>query len=165
MRTNLRELETNWREYLAGDSCPDVLGLAPLSEEQSEVIRQLVADELAKSPGSSSHALFALLRGFPACLAVWLARKAGEAYEAGAFWDKFGASIGANIPLNQRTEFAARFRRACRDTMSVWLPPKDLGGHNIVAEFLHQAGLPLDRCEGFAEHVRKVERTDRKSVV
>jgi len=30
---------------------------------------------------------------------------------------------------------------------------------NIVAEFLHQAGLPLDRCEGFAQHVRKVERS------
>jgi len=43
--------------------------------------------------------------------------------------------------------------------MAIWLPPEELGGHNIVAEFLHQAGLPLDRCHGFAQHVRKVERS------
>ena len=42
--------------------------------------------------------LFGLLHEFPACLAVWLARKAGEAYEAGAFWEKFGTLIGVTIP-------------------------------------------------------------------
>jgi hypothetical protein len=61
--------------------------------------------------------------------------------------------------MHRRDEFAKRFRRACRNTMSSWLPPEDLGGHNIVAEFLYQAGLPLERCERFAQHVRKVERT------
>ena len=66
---------------------------------------------------------------------------------------------GVSIPLYQRAEFAQHFRRACRKTMAAWLPPEELGGHNIVAEFLHQAGLPLDRCEGFAQHVRKVERS------
>ena len=45
--------------------------------------------------------------------------------------------------------------------MAICLPPVDLGGHNIVAEFLHQAGLPLDRCDRFAQHVRKVERSFR----
>jgi hypothetical protein len=43
--------------------------------------------------------------------------------------------------------------------MPGWLAPEDLGAHNLVAEFLHQAGLPLDRCNQFAEQVRKVERT------
>jgi hypothetical protein len=90
---------------------------------------------------------------------VWLARKAGEAYEAGAFWDKFGELVGTQIPMYQRDELAQRFRRACRKTMTAWLPPEDLGGHNIVAEFLYQAGMPLDRCGQFAQHVRKVERS------
>ena len=34
-----------------------------------------------------------------------------------------------------------------------------IGMNSKVAEFLHQAGLPLDRCDGFAQHVRKVERS------
>jgi hypothetical protein len=143
----LQTLETKWRGNLAGENCPPVLGLAPLSEEESEVIRQIVAAELEQHLHSPWQTLFALLQKFPACLAVWLARKAGEAYEAGAFWEKFGALTGVSIPLNQRAEFAQHFRRACRKTMAAWLPPEELGGHNIVAEFLHQAGLPLDRCE------------------
>lgn len=158
-RMTLQTLETKWREYLAAESCPPVLGLAPLSEEESEVIRQLVANELGQGFQPPWQTLFALLWEFPACLAVWLARKAGEAYEAGAFHEKCGTLTGVAIPLNQRAEFAKRFRRACRKTMAGWLPPAELGGHHIVAEFLHQAGLPLDRCDGFAQHVRKVERS------
>jgi hypothetical protein len=92
-------------------------------------------------------------------MAVWLARKAGEAYEAGAFWEKFGELIGINIPMTQREELAKRFRNATWTTMTTWLPPLELGGHNIVSQFLHQAGLPLDRCAGFAQLVRKVERS------
>lgn len=156
---SLRELEAKWREYLAAGSCPAVIGLAPLSEDESKAIHGLVADELERSSRPPWRALFELLYRFPACLSVWLARKAGEAYEAGAFWEKFGSLIGASIPLNQRAEFAKTFRYTCLKTMAAWLPPQELGGHNIVAEFLHQAGLPLDRCDGFAQHVRKVERT------
>jgi hypothetical protein len=91
-------------------------------------------------------------------MAVWLSRKAGEAYEAGAFWEKFCELIGLAIPLYDRQEFARRFQLACRKTMLIWLPPKDLGGQQHVAEFLYQAGLPLERCERFAQHFRKVER-------
>jgi hypothetical protein len=155
----LKNLETKWSAYLSGDNCPPVLGLAALLEEESETIHQLVAAELRQCSRPQWRVLFALLHEFPACLAVWFARKAGEAYEAGAFWEKFGALIGVTIPINQRDEFAQRFRRACRKTMAIWLPPEEIGGHNIVAEFLHQAGLPLDRCDGFAQHVRKVERS------
>lgn len=150
--------ETKWSAHLSQETCPPVLGLAALSEEESDVIRQLIATELQQGAYSPWQTLFALIREFPACLAVWLARKAGEAYEAGAFWEQFGELIGVFVPNNQRAEFARRFRRACRTTMAIWLPPTELGGHNIVAEFLHQAGLPLDRCSGFAQHVRKVER-------
>ena len=155
----LKNLEAKWSAYFLGDNCPPVLGLAALSEEESEIIHQLVEAELAQYSRPPWRTLFALLDEFPACLAVWFARKAGEAYEAGAFWEKFGALIGVTIPIMQRDEFAQRFRRACRRTMAIWLPPQELGGHNIVAEFLHQAGLPLDRCDGFAQHVRKVERS------
>lgn len=154
----LINLEVKWSAYFSGDNCPPVLGLAALSEEESEIIHQLVAAELGQCSRPQWRTLFALLHVFPACLAVWLARKAGEAYEAGAFWEKLGELISVTIPINQRDEFAQRFRRACWKTMAIWLPPEELGGHNIVAEFLHQAGLPLDRCDGFAQHVRKVER-------
>ena len=155
----LQGLEDKWSEYLAADGCPPVLGLAPLSEEESEIIHGLVGAQLGQPSRSRRYLLYTLLEEFPSCLAVWLARKAGEAYEAGAFWDKFGELVGMQIPVYQRDELAQRFRCACRSTMAAWIPPEDLGGHNIVAEFLYQAGLPLDRCDRFAQHVRKVERS------
>ena len=130
-------LETRWSAYLSEGNCPPVLGLAALSEEESDVIRQLVANELGQGLHPPWQTLFALLQRFPACLAVWLARKAGEAYEAGAFWERFGELIGVVVPINQRDNFAQQFRRACRESMAVWLPPEELGGHNIVAQFLH----------------------------
>src|SRR5438876_5348062 len=107
---SLRAFDFKWREYLAAESCPAVLGLAPLSEEESEVIHRLVLRDLQWGDKWPWQTLFNLLPTYPACLAVWLARKAGEAYEAGAFWDRFGALIGAEIPLNRRAEFAKRFR-------------------------------------------------------
>ncbi|MGH9631610.1 MAG: hypothetical protein ACRD7E_25165, partial [Bryobacteraceae bacterium] len=154
----LQELEDKWRTYLKGEDCPPVLGLAPLSENESELIRRVVASVLLRYSSVQKKAFLALIEKFPACVAVWLARKAGEAYEAGAFWERFGGLIGLPIPVNQRHEFAFAFQRACRRTMSTWFPCEEGAGHNIVAEFLHQAGLPLDRCAGFAQHIRKVER-------
>lgn len=156
---SLEELEHEWSKYLVSESCPPVLGLAPLSENESDAICDLVRAVISENQRPPWRTLFSLLERFPACLAVWLSRKAGEAYEAGAFWDKFGTLIGLAIPLNQRDELARRFNWACRKTMGSWIPPKELGGRNIVAEFLYQAGLPLDRCECFAQHVRKVERS------
>jgi hypothetical protein len=155
----LKNLETKWSAYLSGDKCPPVLGLVALTEEESEIIGQLVAAEIRRGSRPQLQTLFSLLYEFPACLAVWVARKAGEAYEAGAFWDEFGELIGVSIPMNQREEFAQRYRLACRKTMTMWMPLQEPGAHRIVAEFLHQAGLPLDRCDGFAQHVRRVERS------
>lgn len=155
----LKNLEAEWKAHLSEENCPPVLGLAALSEVESDVIRQLVSTELGHGSRSQWQTLFALLQKFPASLSVWLSRKAGEAYESGAFWEKFGELVGVSIPITQRDAFAQLFRNACRKSMAVWLPPDELGGHNIVAEFLHQAGLPLDRCGGFAQHVRKVERS------
>jgi hypothetical protein len=155
----LQRLENEWSAYLASENCPPVLGLAPLSEDDCELIRQLVTEVLAQYSQPPWRLLYALLETFPASTSVWFARKAGEAYESGAFWEKFGDLIGIPVPLNHRTGLAQRFRVACRRKMSTWVAPTELGGHNIVAEFLHQAGLPLDRCQSFAQHVRKVERT------
>jgi hypothetical protein len=154
----LPEIDQKWRAYLSDDSCPPVLGLAPLSEEESHLIGQLVAAELNQHSRLRSARLFSLLEKFPACMAVWLSRKAGEAYEAGAFWDKFFELIGVTLPIYDREPFGRRFQLACSDTMSCWLPPKEMGSQRNVAEFLYQAGLPLERCARFAEHFRKVER-------
>lgn len=151
--SRLRELDAHWSAYLESEACPPVIGLAPLFEADSHAIQQLVSI-LVDRP----QRLFRLIEEFPACMAVWLARKAGEAYDAGAFWDKFGELIHISVPLNLREELVRLFRKACRTTMSSWLPPEELGGQYLVAEFLYQAGLPLDRCERFAQHVRKVER-------
>lgn len=151
--SRLQELDARWSAYLESEACPPVIGLAPLSEADSETLHQLVS-ALATRPKQ----LFVLLEQFPACMAVWLARKAGEAYDAGAFWEKFSELTAVNVPMNFRDPFTKRFRQACRKTMAAWLPPEDLGGQYLVAEFLYQAGLPLDRCERFAQHVRKVER-------
>jgi hypothetical protein len=159
--SGLKELDQKWRAYFLSDACPPVPGLAPLSDEEAERIGQkvIVHAHLPTYQKPPWRVLFALVETFPACLAVWLARKAGEAYESGAFWERFGELIGISIPMVQREEFANRFRRATWTTMTNWLPPVELGGHNIVSQFLHQAGLPLDRCAGFAQLVRKVERS------
>lgn len=155
----LETVENEWSDYLASESCPPVLGLAPLLEEDSQGIHDIVAGVLAKYRHAAWRLLFDLLEHYPASISIWLSRVAGEAYESGAFWEKFGALTGIPIDPNQRERLAKQFRKACRRRMSAWIPPTELGGHNIVAEFLYQAGLPLDRCESFALHVRKVERT------
>src|SRR3982751_5588024 len=134
----LETLEKEWSAYLASENCPPVL------------------DRYQRPPW---RLLFNLLEIYPASISVWLARVAGEAYEAGAFWEKFGALTGITVPMNQRERLPPQVRAACRRKMGTWIPPTDVGGRNYVAEFLHQAGLPLDRCASFALHVRKVERS------
>lgn len=150
----LSDLENKWVAILSGDRCPPVLGLAPLTDHESDLIGRLVV----LYPYRGSGRLLTLLDQFPATTVVWLSRKAGEAYEAGAFWDKFSELLSIPIPMYHRPELASSFRQACRRVMATWVPPTDLGGHNYVAEFLFQAGLPLDRCDRFAQHFRKVER-------
>lgn len=163
---DLKKLEEKWASGLASADCPPVPGLAALSDQESKTIGDLVhaLTNVSFAVGgqtsrSSSSVLLELLDEFPACIAVWLARKAGEAYDSGAFWEKFCQLIRVNIGMHERRLLAERFLSASRKTMADWVPPVELGGHDIVAQFLHQAGLPLDRCAGFAEHVRKVERS------
>lgn len=157
--SRFEEFEEKWSGYLGSEDCPPVPGLTPLQDHEAKEISDAIAEKILGQSGPQWRTLFTLMEEYPACLSVWLARKAGEAYEAGAFWEQFGELLGIPIPSIKREEFAQRFRRATFATMTTWLPPVDLGGHNIVAQFLHQAGLPLDRCRGFAELVRKVERS------
>ncbi len=147
----MEHFEKAWRSFLAGAQCPPVLGLAPLSDRDSEAIRAF----LRASPARSWRYW---LGTYPATMAVWLARKAGEAYDAGSFWAGFHEQTGLHIGTLERDEFVRAFRRACRATMSEWSPRVDQRGQRFVAELLYHAGLPLDRCRGFAQHVRKVER-------
>ena len=56
-----------------------------------EEIHHLVVNYSRSQPSQ----LFQLLETFPSGLAVWLARKAGEAYEAGAFWEKFARPVAS----------------------------------------------------------------------
>ncbi|MCP9496781.1 MAG: hypothetical protein MSG64_20280 [Pyrinomonadaceae bacterium MAG19_C2-C3] len=113
----LQAIDDKWSSYLTSENCPPVLGLAPLAEDESEAIYQIVKGVVAKRDRPQWRTLFDLLEIYPACLIVWLARKAGEAYEAGAFWERFGELIGLSIPLTQREELAQRFRRASRRKM------------------------------------------------
>ena len=66
----LKILEAKWSAHFSGDNCPPVLGLTALSEEESEIIHQLVAAELRQCSRSQWRTLFVLLDEFPACLAV-----------------------------------------------------------------------------------------------
>ena len=155
----LQNLEAKWSDHLAGQNCPPVLGLASLSEDESEVIRQLVADEVARERGHDGrHSFFYCVIILPV-LQYGLLAKLVKHTKRGHFGKNSRKSLELLSQSNQRDQLAMRFRGACRRSMASWLAPGDLGGHNIVAEFLHQAGLPLDRCGGFAQHVRKVERS------
>ena len=60
----LKNLEAKWSTYFLGDNCPPVLGLAALSEEESEIIHQLVEAELSQYSRPPWRTLFALLHQF-----------------------------------------------------------------------------------------------------
>ena len=61
----LKNLEAKWSAYLSGANCPPVLGLAALSEEESEIIHQLIAAELGQGSRPQRRTLFALLHEVP----------------------------------------------------------------------------------------------------
>lgn len=160
--TDLSEDDERWAKFLASEKCPPILGLAPLSEEESEFVSSwirtylpLVSRRFGQSPLVT---LMDLLRYKPAITTVWLARKAGEAYDAGTFWELFEGKIGTTIPPNERPAFAERFRDACRLVMSSYVAPTNLGAFKHVETFLFQAGLPLCHCQNFADRLRDVER-------
>ena len=157
--TKLGEFDANWRARLSADSCPPLLGLAPLRDEECKEIGREVDVALSTQIPRSPHrvqGIVRLLDRYPAVTAVWLSRLAGEAYDAGNFYDNLAAMLGCpDVPTSIRPGFVASFRRACRSTMSAFVKP-EVGNLRYVGEFLFQAGLPLCHCARFAGAMRAV---------
>ena len=97
--------DVRWADFLSTKHCPPVLGLAPLEETERQVIRDGVAERLAKQPAVGRYdGLLLLLDKYPAAMATWLAREAGEAYDDGEFWPRFEHLLGVTIPPLRRSE-------------------------------------------------------------
>lgn len=153
----LRDLDEKWRARLQRDDCPPLLGLVPLSQEECATIGAGIELEMRSAAPFAAHpvdGISRLLRRYPAAVAVWLSRLAGEAYDAGNFWDEFAAQLRCtDVPVNRRESFANEFRRACRQVMGQFFEPQ-VGSFRFVGEFLFQAGLPICHCRSFAAAMR-----------
>ena len=152
----LADYDAQWKAFLESPSCPPVLGLAPLSAHESEHIGRLVETELPSGQHQRFSRLLFLLKRFPAVMTVWLARKAGEAYD-GNFWANFNRLIGVDIPSGARPEFVSVFRQCCFRIGIVTLDPPQLGAFIHMERMLFQAGLPLCHVENFTKAMRWVE--------
>jgi hypothetical protein len=159
VRLRLAQLNKKWSDVLGSDKCPAVLGLLGLSETECDEISGLVRTATEDSrPFYKFSLLKKLLIQHPAIIAIWLARKAGEAYELGAFWDHFKTKIGVEIQPYDRPLFAQLFRDMCLRVMFEYAKPPEPGALKHVETFLFQAGLPLCHCERFAALIHQVER-------
>jgi hypothetical protein len=160
--TTLADHDKRWAESLGSEKCPPILGLASLSNDESDLLSRLVEEHLKELRWRRSESRFTLLidllRFRPAVISVWLARKAGEAYDSGKFWELFETQIGVPIPVSERPEFAEWFQYSCSRVMSNYVRPSNLGAFKYVETFLFQAGLPLCFCERFADCLRDVEK-------
>ncbi|MBT3192990.1 MAG: hypothetical protein HN341_10580 [Verrucomicrobia bacterium] len=152
-------LEGSWGSRLGSDDCPPILGLAPLSVDDEDKLTKFVSGLfLERDAAYRFDVLLGLTQRFPAVMALWLARKAGEAYEYGAFWKQFSEAIAFDIPANKRELLSLGFQVACRRVLPEYIRPPGTGARIHVKEFLFQAGLPLCHCHHFARHMRKCER-------
>jgi len=94
--------------------------------------------------------LFDLLKLYPAAIAVWFSRLAGEAYDSNNFWANFASKLGfLHFNQLQRERLAARFRVVCQAKMSAFVEP-EVGAWSHAGQFLFQAAIPLCHCEAFA---------------
>jgi hypothetical protein len=153
------DIERKWREFLASEKCPPVIGLAPLSDTEAEVISRLVIATLPKWGEVQVHfaAILRLIEMYPAAMAGWLARRAGEAYNEN-FWPNFEQATGFNIPTPRRREFVGAFTRACSRVMSNFIAPPATWAGEYVRTCLFHAALPLCHCATFSQGVRWAER-------
>ena len=157
--SELRDLDVGWAERLKQEDCPPLLGLAPLPTHDVQEVADYLSGLFSERPASYRFELLVDLVGrFPAIMALWLARKAGEAYEYGAFWKQFSEAIAFDIPVNKREVLTLAFQIACRRVLPEHIGPPGTGVRIYVKEFLFQAGLPLCHCHHFARHMRKCER-------
>ena len=155
--SEIKTLDAKWQEKLKTDSIP-LLGLAPLSTKDCDAVTAFISDLFAhREPEYRLDRFVELVGNYPAILALWLARKAGEAYEYGAFWTQYSDAIGLEIQTNRRELLALAFQVACRRVLPEYTPP-GAGRRIHVKEFLFQAALPICHCDRFAGHMRKCER-------
>lgn len=153
---SLSAFNDEWSKFLETEKCPPILGLVPLSDGDCAELSRLLAAEFSRlSFLAPCQVLLRLLDQFPAILAIWISRKAGEAYDAGAFWDQFREKTGVGVAVTQRPGFTVAFLRACRKTMSNFTAPAVVM-RPYVDEFLFQAGLPLCHCEIYVRALRSV---------
>lgn len=155
----LRNLDEKWRTILRHADSPSLLGLASLEAAECKVLTAAVDQSLRTliipKPAHRSDGLIRLLAIYPAAMAVWLSRLAGQAYEVN-FWDNFAALLHCTeVPSDRRPQFATAFRRACRAVMANFVTP-EVGTWKYAGEFLFQAGLPLCHCGRFAVALRAV---------
>ena len=81
----LDTLNFEWTNFLRSGRCPPILGLVPLSESEYTQTGALIAAKLRDRNLPAYQALIELLSRYPAIVGIWIARKAGEAYDAGGF--------------------------------------------------------------------------------
>lgn len=156
--SRFEELDAKWWRILASpEQCPAVLGLAAFGDDEETEVTQLVRAEIEASFDGPFDGLLRLLKRMPAVMLVWLARKAGVAYDDN-FWPNFKREVGVNIPLARRQEFVSVFERHARALMASYTPSPELGAQHLVGTMLFHAGMPLCHCQSFADACRWVER-------
>ncbi len=126
--SELRDLDVGWAERLKQEDCPPLLGLAPLPTHDVQEVADYLSGLFSERPASYRFELLVDLVGrFPAIMALWLARKAGEAYEYGAFWKQFSEAIAFDIPVNKREVLTLAFQIACRRVLPEHIGPPGTG--------------------------------------
>jgi hypothetical protein len=154
----LAELDAKWRAILASpEECPPVLGLAALSEEEEKEVTKLAHDAITVSYGIPLDGLLRLLERRPAVMLVWIACKAGVAYD-GRFWENLERETGVCVPIPRRSELVASFSRRARELMANFTAPPNLGAFHWMETLLFHAGLPLCHSASFAKACRWVEQ-------
>ncbi len=159
MSLSLAQFDAIWGDRLQSGTCPPVLGLVPLSDEDCASVTAQIEARFPNVPNRlRSHTfLLKLLREHSAITSIWLARKASAAYD-GSFWKRFESEIGVSIPVNERRHFANEFRRAGSRSMTNFTVPDENSAWKYAGEFLFQAGLPLHHCTTFADLMHRSER-------
>ena len=157
--SRLAELDVKWRAVLASTKQgPPLLGLAPFSEDEEKEVTRLVLDAFAVSYGTPLDGMLRLLKRRPSMMLVWLARKAGAAYDDGKFWENLEREIGVGVPVPRRSELVITFSGHARVLMANFTPPPNLGAFHLMETLLFHAGLPLCHCGSFAKACRWVEQ-------
>lgn len=152
--SRLEELNVKWREILRSpELCPPVLGLAAFSEEEEEEVSHIVRSATSRL---SLDELLRHLQRHPAVVLVWLARKAGVAYDEN-FWPNFEQAVETTIPIPRRDDFVSKVDRHAHAFMANYTPPSVVGTQHLVGTMLFHAGMPLCHCQTFADACRWVE--------